>query len=616
MEPHLPEEPFRPTEAALVHDYRRLVALAYLTLPAERGRHSRVLTAHAAVRRSLPSRRALPLGRRRPADGTELRGRVLRTALAGRRPLLPRALGLRLFPPAADGQETAFDQALRTLDGPGRAAWALRALWGCPTGETVEVLRAAGVTRAEAAAATAAAVPGPPPGGWGGPGLPAAFDACRVQVRRTDPPTGRRVLGAALAAVLLAATAALAPRLAGADGPARADGGSADGRPAGPVTGPPGGLAALDTVPPDAWRHTARIDFSAWPARGDRRTDRALLGRALDAWRAAGPAASAAEPGTPAGPPGGDARVLYAGDVDGAAVVLLYDATRIARWTDGEGLRLARADSSDVTTAAAVTLRRTGGTVRYLLAPWIAEAQSRPLDRPDEPAHGLAAPDGVTAPLPAGGAPGCPGGTLLHLRSSPQIAEQHAFALADVGGLLPAHLTYTPPPEQAPARAPREAVGAEALRAWAAAGCAVPDASPGVRALNLWAFAVQQLPADAGRATWMCLRADRWAGDGSAATAVLLPAEGRARRTGGAPGRACSRFEQDTVGWTWWRSAVGEDYLLAAGSRRVTRIDVRGPGWQADGRTLAVRRTGPAVPVQVEARLETGFRIGPLAPLR
>lgn len=51
-------------EAALVRHYRRLVRLAYLALPADRDRHSRVLAAHAAVQRALP----LPLRRARRLD--------------------------------------------------------------------------------------------------------------------------------------------------------------------------------------------------------------------------------------------------------------------------------------------------------------------------------------------------------------------------------------------------------------------------------------------------------------------------------------------------------------------------------------------------------------------
>lgn len=375
----------------------------------------------------------------------------------------------------------------------------------------------------------------------------------------------------------------------------------------------------------DQWQHTARLDFSAWPARGDRREDAALLDRALAAWSRPGPQ-TRAEPGTATTAPADPPHLLFAGTVDGTGVVVLYDGGRIARYTDGRGggLDLARADDSSVTTAAAVVLRRQGTSARYLLAPWIDTAETRRTDQPDSPAKPLDRADGVTAAAPAvpagpdspGALTDCRGSTVLQLRSSPVVAEKHAFLLADLGGLVPAHLSYTPPPDRTqPAREPREAVSPDALLAWARAGCAVPDGTPGVKQLNLWAFAVQQLPQNAGAASWVCLRADRWNGEGSAATAVLLPGARGPQRTGGGPGRACSRFEQDTVAWAWWRAPQGAEYLLAAGSRRVARLSVKGPDWTADrpapDHTLAVERPARAT-VTVEAVLDGGARIAPM----
>ncbi|MFG2907798.1 hypothetical protein ACGF13_22380 [Kitasatospora sp. NPDC048286] len=128
---------------------------------------------------------------------------------------------------------------------------------------------------------------------------------------------------------------------------------------------------------------------------------------------------------------------------------------------------------------------------------------------------------------------------------------------------------------------------------------------------------MQPLPQDAGSASRVCLRADRWDGAGSAgsaATAVLLPGSGRPQRTGGGSGRTCSRFERDTVSWAWWRSPRGSEFLLAAGSRWVTRLAVKGTDWSADrstpDRTLAVERPARAA-VQVEALLDNGTRISP-----
>ncbi|MEU6236820.1 hypothetical protein ABZ885_27860, partial [Kitasatospora sp. NPDC047058] len=399
--------------------------------------------------------------------------------------------------------------------------------------------------------------------------------------------------------------------------------------PARPLPVPPAGTAAdpaaLVRVAPDRWQHTARVDFSAWPARGDHRDDAALLGRALAAWSRPGPQ-TGAEPGTVTAPPAGPPQLLFAGTVDGAEVVVLYDGGRLARYTDGRGggLELARADDTSVTTAGAVVLRRQGTSARYLLAPWIDTAETRRIDQPDVPAKPLDRADGVTASAPAvpagpdspGAFADCRGATVLQLRVSPVIPERQAFLLADLGGLVPARLGYTPPPDRGqPATGPREAVAPDALQAWARAGCAVPDDTPGVKELNLWTFAVQQLPQNAGAATWVCLRADRWNGEGSAVTAVLLPGARGPQRTGGGPGRACTRFEPDTVGWTWWRSPQGTEFLLAAGSRRVTRLTVKGPDWTADrpapDRTLAVERPARAA-VSVEAVLDGGGRITPL----
>ncbi|MFD0401923.1 hypothetical protein ACFVHI_28010 [Kitasatospora sp. NPDC127121] len=601
--------PVAQAEAALVRHYRRLARLAYLALPADRDRHSRVLAAHATVQRALPSHWTRPAG---PSAADEdpvyaaLRLRVLRAALRphpARRLPAPRIWGLRLFTPHGGEEDAALDHALAALDAPARAAFALRAVEGLTPEQAAGVLRQAGVERPEEAVAAAAGVT------VGADPEPPAFDPCAVRVQPTDLLRRRRTWSAVLLVGLLglSTTAAVV----------------ADSGPAAPAARPapaPSGTAAdparLTRVEPDRWQHTARVDFTAWPARGDRRDDGALLGRALAAWERPGPQ-TRAEPGVDATPPVAPPALLFAGTVDGAAVVVLFDGRRLARYTDGRdgGLDLARADDSDVTTAGAVVLRRQGTAVRYLLAPWVDAAETRRIDQPDSPARPLDHPDGVTAAVPGGGLADCHGATVLQLHSSPAIAEKHAFLLTDLGGLVPAHLTYSPPPDRTqPAREPREATGQDALLAWARAGCAVPDGTPGVKQLNLWAFAVQPLPQNAGSASWVCLRADRWTGEGSAATAVLLPTARGPQRTGGGPGRACSRFEQDVVGWAWWRSPQGAEFLLAAGSRRVTRLAVKGPDWSADrpapDHTLAVERPARAA-VQVEAALDGGARISP-----
>ncbi|MFJ4678012.1 hypothetical protein [Kitasatospora sp. NPDC088783] len=628
-------------EALLVRHYRHLVGMAYLTLPADRGRHARVVAAHAVVQRALPVLGGKAAGRSGDASGYEaVRARVLRGALRRRRwpgAVFPRVWGVRLFTPPDDG-DAELDVRLAELPAPARAGFALRVLDGLDRAEAAEALAWAGV-EAPAEAARAGDELLRSLGGAGWSELPPGYDACTVHLRPGDLLRRRRRWALVAAAVAVALTAAVLP-----------------------VPGPPGGGTGGSSAPPpaaravpperraaDLWRRTAKLDLAVWPARGELVDDTALVGRAVTAWQQAGPSA-AAEPGSTPGPPAAAPQLLYAGRLDGTAVVLLTDGRSLARYTDGPTsggparsgsarsgptsgsasgptsgaaagtggpvLALAAAGDSDVTAGAAVVLRRDERGARYLLAPWVASAATRRLDRPDEAERPLAFADGVTDPVPGTAAPGCPG-PVLQLRSDPVVAEQHAFLLADLGGLAPAHLTYTPPPDgSAPARPPREAVGAQALRRWAAGACAVPEAGPGVRQLNLWEFADQRLPQNAGELAWACLRADRWDGSGSAAAAVLPPNGGRAERLARADGRACSRYEQDTVAQYRWRAPNGTAYLLVAASRRVSRLLVTTPSRRLDqpappGRTLALDDPGTG-PAGVEAVTASGTRLRPI----
>ncbi|MEV8094443.1 hypothetical protein [Kitasatospora sp. NPDC085879] len=600
-------------EEILVVNYRRLARIAYLVLPAGADRRRRLLRAHAVTQRALAGPPWHPADRRGPAEELyeELRDRVVRRALgAAHRPgdrslrLLPQVWGLRLTTADGDSAARALDRALAALSPAGRAAYALRAVDDLPPAEITALLIRAGESRPDRARKEAAAVPAELAGHWDGE----RFDPCTVRVRPGDLIRRRRAARLAAAALLLLPLglgAELAVRESRAPAVRLP---SSDRAAAGAAVGADG----LVRVDPDLWSRTARLDHTAWPARGDRTGDRALLGRALAAWRRAAPARL--EPGTTAEPPAGTPHLLYAGTVDGDPVVLLSDGGRIARWTDGAGLLLATAEDSDVTTAAALVLHRTGDSVRYLLAPWIADAELRNLREPDRPARPLARHDGVTDPVPAAATGGCPDLTALQLRSSPTVAEEHAFLLTDLGGLAPAHLTYTPPPTAGAARAPREATGSEALTTWARTVCDLPDRGPDVKALNAWAFAVQPLPQQAGTATWVCLRTDRWNGTGSAATELLLPGAAAPARTGFAEGRGCSRFDQDTVAWSRWRAPDGHDLLLVAASRRVVRLTVHEPG-AADrssrDRTLVLDRPGPARPTVEGARAD-GTVVRPL----
>ncbi|MEU8523848.1 hypothetical protein [Streptomyces sp. NPDC048577] len=679
-------------EAALVEHYARLARLAHLILPPALGRHRRVLATHALVQKSWsgarrtrpgrtvpaprggaerppdrpihadpgPVRRSGAAGTHMPGDGTDrdrasvvphppeprqvrrrtaedahawLREQVVKAALrAARRssrfrPVspLPTVLGLRLFPRAGGADELALDRELARATPEVRAAFALRVLEGLTERGTAELLATAGVADPDAAlrgAESLRATVGPE----AEPLLQGAeFDPCTVQTRPTDLlGRRRRVRLVAVGAVVLlagaATTAALLP-----PGPAK-------GAPTEPVAVAALARAAdpdrLVRAPEERWADTGRVDFTAWPARGARADDRALLARALDAWvRGAGGRAGppglrlSAAADTRATPPMGPARLLFAGDVDAHAVVLLHDGVRLARYAEplsGRGpvaFDLARSDDADVTTGAAVVAGRSPEGVRFLLAPWIAESSVRDLLRPDSPARRLGVSrDGVTEPVP--GAPaGCDRAPVLQLRSSTRIVEDHSFLLADLGEVTPVHLTWTPAPGTgAPARQPREATSAAGLRAWARTACVLPGMrGTGVRAVNRWEFARQSLPERAGAATWTCVRADTWAGRGRVTVALEEPT-GRNRPVTGTPPptgdtAACGRFGQHLLAGTYWTAPSGVRYYLAAGSRHLTAVTVRGAvSATARGPALAVR-SGADGPVRLTGRLSDGAEL-------
>ncbi|OQR58751.1 hypothetical protein B6E66_38650 [Streptomyces maremycinicus] len=621
-------------EAALVERYADLVRLAHLVLPSSLGRHRRVLVAHGLVQRALPGGRTgrprsqFPSPRRR-AGGAEpaldgLRVAVLSAALArGRRPrgwpgrlaapadLVPRlpfVVGLRLFPRSGGVEEMVLAQALSGVSAEARAVFVLRRLDGLSDTAVRGLLEDAGAAdvdaavraadRLDACAGTAAAATA----------LAASreFDACTVQARPTDLLRRRRRSRLAGAAVLVSAAALTVSYRVTApvhDSPR-------DTAPARSSVAVPR-AADLVRTPPDGWASTSRVHFTAWPARGARTDDAALLTRALTVW-ARPPAGTrvAYAPATAQDPPPVAPRLLYAGDIGDRTVVLLFDGMRLARYTEPLGpdgprtLTVSRADDADVTTAAAVAVEERGGAARYLLAPWIAESRTRDLSRPDVPARPLTVSrDGLTAPVPTVGTD-CAGPGVLQLRSSPRIVEDHAFLLVGLGGLSPVHLTYTPLPARGtpPARQPREATGPAALSAWSRLGCGggALRGGAGVRAVNAWDFADQSLPDGGGLAVWTCSRADTWRGTGD--VRLSLRTAGAAARTVAAQDStaACSRFGQHVVAGTSWRSPAGRWYLLAAGSRAVTGI--RATEERAGGGTVSAAGRTLAVPVPRDAR--------------
>ncbi|WP_329152414.1 hypothetical protein OHA63_02340 [Streptomyces anulatus] len=647
-------------EAALVEHYPRLVRLAYVVLPPALGRHRRVLAAHAVVQRALPAaggrvrssrvpaqsrRSGAPVdaepapegaGSDRGPSGTAygwMRLRVLRTALAherrprwwpGRlpapaalRPAVPVVWGLRLFPRAGGVDELTLDRALSTVPGAVRAAFALQLLEGLDESGARDLLAGSGVADPAGAVRRAARLGRPDRAGAQAMLRSGEFDPCTVQTRPSDLLRRRhRVRAVAVAAALCVVAGGLAVAV---------DEGT---RPTGDDRNPAG--AAVPALDPagllrtgaERWADTSRVDFTAWPARGGRTGDGELLGRALRAW--SGPPDSVrvtTTPGTVAAPPVEPPRLLFAGEVDGAAVVLFHDSgDRVVRYAEplsgsgGAALDFARTDDADVTTGAAVVVSRTGDSGRFLLAPWIEESTTRDLLAPGTPARPLAVgPDGVTAPAPRPAANGaCDSWPVLQLRSSGRIVEKHAFVVTDLGDLAPAHLTYTPKPGRgAPARQPREATGGEALLAWARTACSLRTLSgSGVRAVNNWAFAEQKLPEGGASAGWLCTRADTWRGPGRVLVHFLEPAgspTGPAAVVADRDDTAlCSRFGQHVLAGTRWQAASGRWYVLAAGSRAVTRIEATGAvRGAAGGPTFAVRAPRDAA-VELTASLRGG----------
>ncbi|MFF7310925.1 hypothetical protein [Streptomyces sp. NPDC008137] len=592
-------------EAALVEHYPRLVRLAYLVLPPGLGRNRRVVTAHALTQRALPrNRTAAPVipaqstGRDGDPGYALVRLQVLRTALeAGlplrRRawpkraqlpPLLPQVWGLKLFPRSGGADELALDQRLSTLSGPARAAYALRGLERLADDETREVLTAAGVVDAEGALLEAGGVPAQ----YGLLDSP-EFDPCSLQARPTDLMRRRQHLKAALAA---GAALLVCGALLGLPG----EGWGPDGAAAPPYARNPAAQAALDPakltrVPAAAWQSSARTDFSVWPARGDLTGDSALLRRALAVWARPGEAVQvSATPGTLSGGPAGPPQLLYAGTVDAARVVILYDGLRIARYaepkdgTQGAVLDFARVDGAGRAEAGAVVLGRTDGNVRYLTAPWVSKAGERDLLKPGSGAMELALTDGVTAPLasPALRSGPCTSWNVLQLADG-----KRTRLLSDLGELVPARLTSGRP------GSPGEASGAEALRTWQPYACSLGAVrSAGVRTVNTWAFNEQPLPDASGSAAWVCTRAETWRGGGARVLAQFHTPGGRygavAAKAENVP--ACGARDPHVLAGVLWKSEAGTWYLLAAGSRRTASIRATGGiSGSARGSLLTVR---------------------------
>ncbi|GLW51054.1 hypothetical protein Stsp02_67150 [Streptomyces sp. NBRC 14336] len=599
-------------EAALVEHYPRLVRLAYLVLPPGLGRKRRVLTAHALAQRALPrGRTSTPLipaqstGREGDPGYAFVRLRVVRAALrAGvplslralpRRaqlpPLLPQVWGLRLFPRSGGADELALDQRLAALSAPARAAYVLRGLEKLNDDAVYELLAAAGVEDVDGALEEADAVPAR----YALLDSP-EFDACSLQARPTDLMRRRQHLKAALVA---GAALVVCGALLGLPG----EGWAPDGAAAPPYAQNPAAQAALDPsrlekVAPAAWETASRLDFSVWPARGELTGDRSLLRRALAVWARPGEKVRvSATPGTPSGGPAGPPQLLYAGTVDNARVVILYDGLRIARYaepkdgTAGAAIDFARVDGATGAEASAVVLGRSDGNVRYLLAPWVQKAAERDLLKPGSGAMALTLADGVTSPLasPAAQQSGCTSWNVLQV-----TGEAGTSLLSDLAELVPARLTAGRPGSA------KDASGAAGLRTWAPYSCSLSAArAQGVRSVNAWQFARQPLPDASGSADWVCTRAETWRGGAQVLAQFRTP--GGAQGAVAAQGLdvpACGPRDPHVLAGVLWKAQDESWYLLAAGSRDTASIEATG----------GVTASGPGPLLTAEA--EQGARAG------
>ncbi|MFD4244044.1 hypothetical protein ACFWP3_20955 [Streptomyces sp. NPDC058525] len=603
----------RQVEAVVVERYPRWMRLAYLTLPAKLGRHTRVLRAHRAVQQSLyPASRRAARGED-PLDA--LRTEVVRRAAGRMLPLPPwvGVWGLRIWP-SAEGLDEA-SQDLAALSAFARAAHVLCRWEGLSEETAARILASAGAPDPVGAVRGGVAVV--PQAAAGGdrdavmyPGHVHTRPA-DLLLRRTRVRTGWAGLGA------LALCAAVATASGGGGAPAPV-----------PKAGAPAALAALDPgrlvrVPGRVWSDTGRLDFTAWPARGGRTADRALLTRALATWGTppAGTAITAA-PATATRPPLQSPQLLYAGQPGkGVSVVVLLDADRrLVRYTEhgtARSLDFARTDDANVTTAASLVLRRGSGNaeagpVVQLLAPWIATAAVRDLGAPATPPRPLPIGADGTVTSQVGSGAGCGMEPALEMASSARIVEKHAFLLADLGGLMPVHLTYTPLPEAAGAvhvRQPREATGKAALERWGREACVLREVDgQAVRSVNLWDFSRADLPEGAGQALWSCVRATHWTGRGDVTVSVRPPGGEPVTAARVPETAACGRFGQHVLAGAVWRAPSGRAYQLAAGSREVAEITASGSvRARATGRTFAAPAAPPgAAPPVLTAHLHSG----------
>ncbi|WP_018350196.1 hypothetical protein [Longispora albida] len=541
-------------ETAFVQGYGRLVRAAYVLDAGHRSRQARWWRAHQLVHRALPWR----AGRQIAADAEDgyqvMLARVLNRALS-RRWSWPGAFSrlARAATPPGGPEHAAVDAALASAEPQARAAYLLLMAEGMNRKSATAVLTIAGAPDPYSAVSAALKIRD---GLAHDHGLDAARQAelldepaMNPTVARIQAPApallrtarlGRGLAGGAAAAVLIAGAVVLTTGAAST--PQKQQ----------PAEKPAGGVRLVGGT---AWQGSAYPVLASWPSRGESQQDKQLTGAAVTAWRDKKNVQVGR--GTDGAPPVGTPQLLFAGKVDGVPVVLLADKSRLARYTEGKGLELSPMPAATVAGASALRLAGT----RYLLAPWVKQAQTGVLGGAWQD---LPAKDGVTDPVrPVAGS--CYTGPLLRLTLA-DVGQNAPVSLADLGQIGLVHLTQGEP------GAPRalDAPGG----VWDKLGCQLTEwQETAVVAVHAWEFWSGQLPAGGGAGRWACLRGDL--ADGSnQARAVLTGGTGVHSTAVVRGSRVCSSLGGPVAATTWWKAPAGTWHVLAAASPGTEKIEV------------------------------------------
>jgi hypothetical protein len=368
-------------------------------------------------------------------------------------------------------------------------------------------------------------------------------DLVRLRPPPAVPSAGRAAMAGVVAAALLAVTGTVL---------VRADAG---GAPA--------------VIGPRAWAANSTPTLDDWPSQGGLLRDAELLRRAADAWR-----------GDRRHPPLGRVAVLYAGTVDGAALVVLRDSpgprdtTSVAQYFErrlSRGVESVRKLGTDVGQLIMV-----GMTWRYLGPPWLLDVRAAvPSGRSPE-WRPVAVRDGLSAPLPwEWFTPRCQNYVVFQMTSGVRTVTQ--LASNDPRSAAP-RVWFRDPADQG------KRSGWAALNAVACAGATSLSESGDLRLGRVWSGA---LPDGGGRATLLTVdAASPW---GAPGRAILISEDGKALSDRGGTNSDFASSGATTAAAVWWRSPR-RWRLVAAGGPGIARL--RSVGEAGSHEDAADRRDG------------------------